>query len=67
MATVTLVIVLATGLVRALVEIGSVGALLDTSYGIALLVKIALVAGLVGLGALNHFFWAPAVRRGDDE
>ena len=24
--------------------------------------KIALVAGLVALGALNHFFWVPAVR-----
>ena len=39
-------------------------ALFDTDYGITLLVKVALVAGLVGLGALNHFFWAPAVRAG---
>ena len=62
LATAVLVVVLVTGLVRALVEVGSVGALLDTDYGITLLVKIALVVGLVGLGALNHFFWAPAVR-----
>jgi copper transport protein len=41
-----------------------VSALLDTDYGIMLLVKIALVAGLVGLGALNHFFWVPAVEAG---
>ena len=61
-ATVTLVVVLATGLARALVEVGSVSALFDTRYGIALIVKVALVAGLVGLGALNHFFWVPAVR-----
>ena len=67
MATVTLVIVLATGLARALVEVGSIGALFDTSYGVTLLVKIGLVAGLVGLGALNHFFWVPAVRRDDGE
>jgi copper transport protein len=61
-ATVTLVVVLATGLVRGVEEVGSLSALVDTRYGIALLVKIALVAGLVGLGALNHFFWVPAVR-----
>jgi copper transport protein len=66
-ATVTLVIVLATGLARALGEVGSLGALVDTSYGVTLLVKIGLVAGLVGLGALNHFFWVPAVRRDDGE
>ncbi len=62
LATAVLVIVLVTGLARALAEVGSVGAVFDTDYGITLLVKIALVAGLVGLGALNHFFWAPAVR-----
>jgi copper transport protein len=61
-ATATLVVVLATGLGRALVEVGSVSALLDTSYGLALVVKVALVVGLVALGALNHFFWVPAVR-----
>jgi copper transport protein len=66
-ATVTLVIVLATGLGRALGEVGSLGALVDTGYGTTLLIKIGLVVGLVGLGALNHFFWVPAVRRGDGE
>ena len=65
-ATVTLVIVLATGLARAFGEVGSISALFDTGYGVTLLVKIGLVAGLVALGALNHFAWAPAVRRGDD-
>jgi copper transport protein len=61
-ATATLVVVLATGLARALVEVGSVSALFDTRYGITLIVKVVLVAVLVGLGALNHFFWVPAVR-----
>ena len=64
-ATVTLVVVLATGLARALSEAGSIGALVDTSYGITLLIKVGLVALLVGLGALNHFFWVPEVRRGE--
>jgi copper transport protein len=62
LATALLVVVVGTGLARALVEVGSVDALFDTDYGITLLIKVALVAGLVGLGALNHFFWAPAVR-----
>jgi copper transport protein len=64
-ATAMLVVVLVTGLARAMVEIGSLGALVDTGYGITLLVKIALVAALVVLGALNHFSWAPAVTRGE--
>ena len=63
-ATIVLVVVLASGLARALVEVGSVSALFDTDYGITLLVKVALVVGLVGLGALNHFFWVPAVEAG---
>jgi hypothetical protein len=48
-----------------MVELGSLGALVHTGYGITLLVKVALVAGLVLLGALNHFSWAPAVTRGE--
>jgi copper transport protein len=64
-ATAMLVVVLVTGLARALVELGSLRALVDTGYGITLLVKVVLVVGLVLLGALNHFSWAPAVRRGD--
>jgi copper transport protein len=66
-ATWTLVVVLATGLVRAVVEVGPVQALFDTRYGVTLLIKLALVAVLVGLGALNHFFWVPAVLRDDGE
>ncbi len=64
-ATVMLAVVLVTGLARALVEVGSVSALVHTTYGVTLLVKVALVAALVALGALNHFIWAPALHRGD--
>jgi copper transport protein len=66
-ATWTLVVVLATGLLRAVSEVGSVGALFDTSYGVTLIAKVALVAFLVGLGALNHFFWVPALRGGGEQ
>jgi copper transport protein len=62
LATVVLVMVLVTGLVRALAEVGSATGLFGTRYGVTLLVKIALVTGLVGLGALNHFLWVPPVR-----
>ena len=63
-ATVTLVVVLVTGAARGMVEVGSLGNLFDTTYGITLLVKIGLVAGLVALGALNHFKAVPALGRG---
>ena len=61
-ATVTLAVVLVTGVARGLAEVGSLGNLLGTTYGITLLVKIGLVAALVALGALNHFRWVPALR-----
>jgi copper transport protein len=41
-------LVVAAGLVNAVVELGSVRALLDSSYGLVLLAKIALVAGAAG-------------------
>jgi len=63
-ATVTLGVVLATGVARGIVEVGSLGNLFDTTYGITLLVKVGLVAVLVALGALNHFRAVPALGRG---
>jgi copper transport protein len=66
-ATVTLAVVLATGLARALVEVRSFAALFSTPFGVTLIVKLVLVAGLVTMGALNHFRWAPAVRRGEPD
>ena len=65
-ATVTLVVVLATGVARGMVEVGSLGNLFGTSYGITLLAKVALVVALVALGALNHFRAVPALGRGAD-
>jgi copper transport protein len=64
-ATATLIVVLATGLVRGFREVGSFSALVDTSYGITLLVKLGLVVVLVALGALNHYRWVPALRKKD--
>jgi copper transport protein len=61
-ATVTLVIVLATGLTRGMVEVRSLSNLVHTAYGITLVAKVAMVAGLVLLGALNHYRWTPLLR-----
>ena len=57
-------VVLLTGFLRAFNEIGSVRELLSTSYGRALLVKVALVVVIVGLGGLNRYRLVPALEAG---
>jgi copper transport protein len=59
LATVALVVVLLTGLLRAVAEVGSLRQLVSSSFGVALIVKAGLVVLLVGLGALNHFGRVP--------
>lgn len=56
----TLAVVAVSGTVRALDEVGAWGRLVDTSFGVTLLVKVALVAALVALGARNRFRHVPA-------
>ncbi len=62
-ATWTLVVVVATGVLRAITEIGSPADLLHTSYGVTLLVKVGLVAVVVGFAAFNHYRYVPALGR----
>ena len=50
-----------TGLVLAIIQLGSLRALIETQYGIILSIKLALVALLLALAALNRFFLTPAV------
>lgn len=50
-----------TGLVLAIIQLESFRALIDTWYGIILLVKLVLVVLLLALAALNRFFLTPAV------
>jgi copper transport protein len=54
-AGVALVVVALTGVARAVAEVGSVAALLDTDFGRVVIAKSALLAGLAGIGALNRF------------
>jgi copper transport protein len=65
-AGVALGVVVLTGLLRALSEVGSVGNLMTTSYGRTLLVKVSLVVILALLGALNRFRLVPALTRRDE-
>ena len=44
---------------------GSISALFTTGYGQALLVKLSVVVGLLGLAALNRFRLVPAISAGD--
>ena len=60
-ATVTLVIVVVTGLLRALTEISPLSNLFHTSYGVTLLIKVGLVAVLVLFAAFNHYRFVPAL------
>jgi copper transport protein len=65
LATVALVVVLLTGVARAIPEVGAPANLIHTSFGITLLVKLALVCVLVALGALNHFVLVPTLGCGE--
>ncbi|WP_213741085.1 CopD family protein [Bradyrhizobium sp. dw_411] len=50
-----------TGLVLAIVQLESFRALIETRYGLILLIKLALVLVLLGLAALNRFYLTPAL------
>lgn len=50
-----------SGLALAIVQLGSPRALIETSYGIILSIKLGLVILLLGLAALNRFVFTPAV------
>lgn len=62
LAGVAFAVLLVTGAVQAIVEVGRFGALLDTAFGRAVLIKIGLFAVLVGLGAANRYRLLPALR-----
>lgn len=56
-----------TGLTLAVIQLQDVRALLDTAYGTILLVKLALVALLLGFAALNRFVVTPALANDPDD
>ncbi|MEK9855144.1 MAG: CopD family protein [Rhodobiaceae bacterium] len=58
-------VLIVAGVAYAAILTGSVAAMLTSGYGLALLVKIGLVAGLLGLAARNRFRIVPALQAGD--
>ncbi len=60
-AAVALAVVLATGVARAVAEVGTFGDLVHTSFGLALMVKVTFVVVLVSLGAFNRYRVVPAL------
>lgn len=55
------------GVALAGVHVGRLGAVLDSSYGRTLAVKVALVAAVVTVAAINRLRLVPALRRGSPQ
>src|SRR5215218_11375533 len=64
LAGISLAVVVVTGVVRSVDELGGWRRLLDSGFGRALDLKLLLFAGLVALGARNHYRLVPLVRTG---
>jgi copper transport protein len=52
-----------TGVVQAYIDVRSIHGLLHTTYGLLVIVKVVLLAGLIGLGWVNRERIIPALRR----
>ena len=63
MAGIAIVAVALTGTFRAVIEVGSLGQLLGTAFGVLVLVKVALFVILAGLGAINRYRNVPRASR----
>jgi uncharacterized membrane protein len=59
-------VVVAAGVVNAIVELGRISDLWETGYGVVLLVKIALVAGVAALAWLHAYRLRPRLAGGLD-
>ncbi len=64
LATGGIVVVGLAGLALGWSEVRALSALTDTTYGLLLLGKVAVVAAIAAMGAYNHFRLVPALERG---
>jgi copper transport protein len=64
LAGISLAVVVATGVARTVDELGGWGRLVDSGFGRALDLKLLLFAGLVALGARNHYRLVPLFKTG---
>jgi len=65
LAGVAIAVLLASGIVQAIVEVRTFPHLLDTAFGRAVLIKIVVALGIVALGYVNRQRLLPALRRSD--
>jgi copper transport protein len=63
LAGLAIAVLLASGIVQGLVEVRTVDNLVDTAFGRAVLLKVAIFGGIVALGAVNRRRLVPALTR----
>jgi len=63
MATISVIVVVITGLALSVFNFESVSEVVSTQYGLVLITKSVLVAGLLLFGALNKFFIVPKLNK----
>jgi copper transport protein len=63
LAGIAIAVLLASGLAQGLVEVRTLDNLVDTAFGRAVLVKVAIFAALVAVGAINRRRLLPALAR----
>jgi copper transport protein len=63
LAMVAVAVIVASGVLRGYLEIRSIDGLTGSTYGVALLVKLAAFLPLLGLGAINNRWTKPRIER----
>jgi copper transport protein len=63
LATAGIATVAVSGLLRAISEVGTLDALVSTSFGLLVIAKTALLGLIAAFGAINHFRHVPAAGR----
>ncbi len=63
LALTAVIVIAVTGVLQAYLNVRSVDALLSTTYGVLILVKVALLLALIGLGWINRQRVLPALKR----
>jgi copper transport protein len=63
LALASVIAIAITGVVQAYIDVRSIEGLLDTTYGALILIKVALLGALIGLGWINRERVIPALRR----
>ena len=63
LATIALPVLILSGVVQSIIEVGSFPALLDTAFGRSVLIKIVVALAIVAIGFVNRQKLVPALKR----